>query len=91
MPRAVCGARKFDVLNRLSKEIDPLGFETSYTYDALGNLASRLDANGTLLQYRYQVNLLEAILDGDGTPLSEWTYDTVGRRQTAVNYSQTSV
>ena len=77
--------QEFDALDRLVREIDPLGNGPQYVYDGLGNLSRMIDANGDEIRYEYRVNLLERQLDAQGQVLNAWTYDTFGRRTTAVN------
>jgi RHS repeat-associated protein len=46
---------EYDKLNRKTKEIDSLGAETAYTYDAVGNLLAVTDANHNTTSYEYDL------------------------------------
>lgn len=41
--------REYDLLGRVTKEIDPLGNETSYTYSRLGEIETITDAAGRVV------------------------------------------
>jgi YD repeat-containing protein len=43
----------YDALNRVVREIDPLGLSRSYSYDPNGNLLSRTDRTGRGVSYAY--------------------------------------
>ena len=74
---------EYDLLNRLTKETNPIGKIWQYTYDAVGNRLTRLDANGNLTEYQYDpVNLLRQIDYPDETFVS-YTYDAVYNQETA--------
>ena len=45
--------RKYDELRRLTKEIDPILGETSYTYDERDNLRTVTDANANTHSFTY--------------------------------------
>lgn len=64
-----------DSLDRLEKEINPLGNAWQYTYDPVGNLKTRLDANGALTRYSYfKDDLLAETAYPDNTKITR-TYD----------------
>jgi RHS repeat-associated protein len=72
----------YDALNRLIEVSDPLSRETTYTYDAAGNLDTRTDARGLVTDYAYDsLNRLTNIdYSGSTTPDVTFTYDDVGNR-----------
>ena len=43
----------YDALNRLEREVNPIGDSWVYGYDAVGNLTSRRDGNDALTAYSY--------------------------------------
>ena len=54
--------------------------QTTVTYDATGNLATRTDANGAVTTYKYDVvDQLTEIGYADGTGVT-FEYDALGRR-----------
>ncbi len=59
----------YDLLDRLTGEVDPLGNSRSYMYDADGNLISRTDGNGDVTLYSYDGDGLQLLIsypDGSG-------------------------
>ena len=46
----------YDLLDRLTQEVNPLGHTWRYAYDAVGNLTQRTDANGQTTTYRYDAD-----------------------------------
>jgi YD repeat-containing protein len=44
---------EYNALNLMTKAIDPLGGETTFTYDGNGNLLSLTDARGKTTSYTY--------------------------------------
>lgn len=74
---------RYDLLDRVVQETNPLGNRWQYQYDAVGNLILRRDANGADTIYQYDANeLVTAVYYPDSTGLT-YTYDPV--------YNQTSV
>jgi RHS repeat-associated protein len=66
---------EYDALNRLTREINPLGNEWHYQYDPAGNLIARRDAKGQVTRYAYDSdNLLSTIGYPNGTGV-RFTYD----------------
>lgn len=76
----------YDAMNRLWKVIPPTAgasgnLETSYTYDAAGNLASRTDPNGHASDWSYD---LDGRITSRTTPIGTWnlSYDADGNVKT---------
>jgi RHS repeat-associated protein len=68
---------EYDLLDRLTREINPLNAIWEYRYDPVGNLIERRDANGASTDYGYDAdNLLKTINYSDGDAIS-FTYDAV--------------
>jgi len=58
----------YDLLDRLTREVNPIGNTWRYEYDRVGNLTRRVDANGFLTDYTYDAdNLLVGIRYHDGS------------------------
>ncbi len=67
----------YDLLDRLTEEINPLHHKWQYEYDAVGNLKTRADANGDVTRYTYDADdLLTRISYPDGAGVS-FDYDAV--------------
>ncbi|HKZ55890.1 MAG TPA: RHS repeat-associated core domain-containing protein, partial [Anaerolineales bacterium] len=74
---------EYDELNRLEREVDPLGNATAYTYDAVGNRLSLSDAAGFTTSYGYdEANRLLTIDYPAPDPDVTFTYDALGNRAT---------
>ncbi|MGB1249787.1 MAG: DUF6531 domain-containing protein [Candidatus Promineifilaceae bacterium] len=74
-PRSSLTKFEYDVLNRVSKEINPLADTWTYTYDKVGNLATRTDANSHVTTYSYfDDDQLKTIAYDDGDTVS-FSYD----------------
>jgi YD repeat-containing protein len=77
----------YDTMGRVQKVTDPQGTATTYTYDAVGNLATTVRAAGqpevrTVTDtYDAQGNLQSELVTGAGT--TNYTYDLAGRRMSA--------
>ena len=70
----------YDPLNRPVSVIDPLGYTTSNTYDAVGNTISLTDANGKTTTYSYDgLNRLIEIAYPDDQTVG-YSYDAMGNR-----------
>ncbi|GAB4199167.1 MAG: hypothetical protein OHK0022_19150 [Roseiflexaceae bacterium] len=73
----------YDLLDRVTSEVNPLGRVWHYGYDPVGNLIERIDANGQTTRYRYDADdLLTAQEYSDGTRV-RFEYDPV-HNQTAM-------
>jgi len=60
-----------DSRNRVHIYTDPLGKTTTYNYDGVGNLISKLDRKGQLTQYAYDgINRLHVITYADSSTLT---------------------
>jgi YD repeat-containing protein len=72
--------RRFDALDRLVSEIDPLFGETRYAYDARDNLTSITDPEGKVTTYFYSGlgDLLSQVSPDTGTTI--YTVDEAGNR-----------
>ncbi len=85
MPNGVTTSYTYDPASQLLSLVHQLGANTinsfAYTYDNVGNRASRTDNNGTA-EYTYdELNrLVEAINPLPSNPLEAFTYDEVGNR-----------
>ncbi len=67
----------YDLLDRLTEEVNPLGNAWQYEYDPVGNLIRQIDANGTITAYTYDADdLLTQTSYPDGTGVS-FGYDAV--------------
>jgi len=67
----------YDLLDRLTEEINPLHHKWQYEYDAVGNSKTRADANGDVTRYTYDADdLLTRINYPDGAGVS-FDYDAV--------------
>lgn len=67
----------YDLLDRMTQEVNPLQHTWRYAYDPVGNRTQRTDANGDTTHYRYAADdLLTRISYPDGTGVS-FAYDAV--------------
>lgn len=67
----------YDLLDRLTDEVNPLKHKWHYEYDAVGNLTTRADANGDNTRYTYDADdLLTRISYPDSTSVG-FGYDAV--------------
>lgn len=67
----------YDLLNRVTQEVNPIGNTWQYGYDPVGNLTGRLDAKGQLTNYQYnRENHLTHISYPDKSGVS-FVYDAV--------------
>jgi RHS repeat-associated protein len=78
---------KDDGAGRLTKIINPLGFETLYEYDDNNNLKKKTDANGQITEYEYndynELITVNYIGQAPPAPTSiSFTYDNVGNTLT---------
>ncbi|HKZ55811.1 MAG TPA: RHS repeat-associated core domain-containing protein, partial [Anaerolineales bacterium] len=74
---------EYDELNRLEREVDPLGNATAYGYDAVGNRLSLRDAAGFTTTYAYdEANRLLTVDYPAPDPDVTFTYDALGNRAT---------
>jgi RHS repeat-associated protein len=65
----------YDLLDRLTRETNPLGNVWRYEYDPVGNLTRRVDANGAITDYAYDADdLLTEIAYPDGSAIT-FAYD----------------
>ena len=72
----------YDLLDRLTSEVNPLGHTWRYGYDAVGNPTARTDAKGQLTRYRYDADdLLTAISYPDSSSIS-FGYDAIHNQTT---------
>ncbi len=72
----------YDAAGDVLTATDPLGYVTTNTYDAIGNLAGTTDANGRLIAYAYDAaNRLVTVTAPDST-VTSYTYDNVGNLAT---------
>ena len=74
---------EYDEFNRLTKTVDALDGETSYTYDLLGNVVTITDAEGRTTEFVYDglARLREVIDPIQETPTDKtvvFTYDEAG-------------
>ena len=68
---------EYDLLDRLTKETNPLGRIWRYEYDPVGNLTTRTDAKGQATRYFYDADdLLTRLLYPDSTDIT-FGYDAV--------------
>jgi RHS repeat-associated protein len=73
---------EYDLLDRLVREINPLGHEWRYVYDRAGKLVERIDANDAQIRYTYDADgLLTGILYPDGSSVT-FGYDAVDNQMT---------
>ena len=76
----------YDLLSRLTEEVNPIGNVWQYQYDAVGNLIRRVDARGDITDYDYDADdLLLATTYLDGSSVT-FDYDPV-HNQVAMNDS----
>ncbi|MCP4428066.1 MAG: RHS repeat protein, partial [Chloroflexi bacterium] len=76
----------YDLLRRLTEEVNPIGNVWQYQYDLVGNLIRRVDAKGQITDYSYDADdLLVEIAYPDSSTVS-YEYDPV-HNQTAMNDS----
>jgi len=76
---------QYDLRGNLKKEIDPLGYETIYTYNEDNNLKTKTDANGNTTTYDYDdVHRLTKKTYPNSTT-ETFTYDEKGNILTATN------
>ncbi|WJV45584.1 RHS repeat-associated core domain-containing protein [Streptomyces flavofungini] len=73
----------FDARGQQTKADDPDKGLTRTTYDKLGQATSTTDARGVTLTTDYDALGRKRHLRKGGTPLAEWTYDTVAKGQPA--------
>ena len=67
-------------MNRLFREIDPIGNETHFEYDVGGNRVAKVDGMGRRTEYQYDANRRLVRIDyPDGTEAS-FAYDSLGNR-----------
>jgi RHS repeat-associated protein len=76
---------EYDEHNRLERETDPEGNETSYGYDQFGNRTSMVDALGNRYEYGYTARNMPAetrlrTQDGEDLVLGSLAYDFAGRK-----------
>ena len=75
----------YDTLNRLTKVRNPLGMETTYGYDPVGNRTDQWDAKGQHIHYDYDnLNRLTVRTFGSSGSI-EYGYDDVGNRTSMVD------
>ena len=75
----------YDALNRLNSITDPLSFVTSYTYDAVSNVATKTDPKDKLNRFTYDaLNRLNGIAYADGKTVA-YSYDANGNRSTMID------
>ena len=68
----------YDDADHVTSLTDPLGNRTAMTYDAVGNLLSRTDADGHTTRYAYDAaNHLTRVTAPDGAT-TVYTYDAIG-------------
>ena len=76
--------RTYDSRDRLARKSDPDGLTIEYTYDAAGNLVSRVSPSQSLV-YTYDArNRLETVtrtIDGAPAQVTRYAYDAAGNRR----------
>ena len=73
---------EYDLLDRLTREVNPMGNTWRYEYDPVGNLVRRTDANGDVTDYSYNADdLLVGIHYPDGSGVT-FAYDEAHNQTT---------
>ena len=73
---------EYDLLDRLIREVNPIGGNWRYEYDPVGNLVRRTDANGAVTDYNYDADdLLVSIYYPDGSAVT-FAYDAAHNQVT---------
>jgi len=93
-PNGHTASYEYDLFGRRTKAIDPLGYETIFTYDAVGNLLTKTDANGHVTVFAHdplrrltaQTDPLSGIASFRYTP-SGWLDNVVDPGGTATQYA----
>ena len=93
MPTCAKRAFEYDLLNRRTKHILPLGMAETYVYNDVGNLTERTDFRGKKTVYGYDDlnRLLSKTPDPTlGEPAVTFTYTPLGQRETMTDVSGTT-
>ena len=73
---------EYDLLDRLIREVNPIGGTWRYEYDPVGNLIRRVDANGAVTDYNYDADdLLTRIAYPDSSTVT-FAYDAAHNQVT---------
>ncbi len=88
-PRSKQTSYAYDVLNRLTSETDPLGNASVRSYDAVGNLLTLSNADGTT-SYTYDANNRVTEVTYPDLTTASYTYDARGNRLSVVDVAGTT-
>lgn len=77
------GYNEYDAFNRLTKTVDALNGETTYTYDLMGNMTSITDAKGQTTTFVYDdlgrlIEVIDPIVESPTDRTVSFTYDQAG-------------
>lgn len=76
----------YNYLWQVNKVTDPRGYQTTYSYDANGNMASKMDPLQNPTYYTYNsLNKILSITVYPGSSRTSFTYDTLGNMLTMTN------
>ncbi len=78
---------EYDEFNRLTRTVDALNGETTYTYDLLGNMTAITDAKGQTTEFVYDdlgrlAEVIDPIVESPTDATVTFTYDQAGNLQT---------
>jgi RHS repeat-associated protein len=82
-------ARQYDYVGNLMKEIDPMGRETTYSYDSANRVVSKVDPQKTSSYEYYAGGLLKKETNSAGQRV-DYIYDARGNKTEARNYFDAS-
>jgi len=68
----------YDAQDRKTSETDPLGHATSWSYDPVGNLTGKTDANNHTISYAYDAGNHLTTVTAPGGATTSYTYDPDG-------------
>lgn len=76
---------QYDAAGNLTKAIDPLNRETTYTYDALNRRKTVSDGKGNVTTFGYDANSNRTSETDAAAGARSWTYDALNRMTSATN------